>query len=337
MATTRAISTSDPDATSDGSITARFPDPFGPDHARLPAPARCPAPTSDGSAGSGADPVVPSDAVGERRLVELVRQTDSSAASGSDGSVQAARAPTAPMGRLRLVGAVGGTVAGRSSVSSQDRRRQTGHRPPSPEAGPGRSTVSGRPRSLTVTGFGRPSTGRSADRLGPATDVDPAPTPAATAADRGRGRRSGPGHPTLEAVLPSPVAGHLLADHLGRAAGGHGHAVEGVGRLHGALLVAHDDQLGLAPELVDQAQEPLQVHVVEGRLHLVHQVEGRRPAAEHGEQEGQGHERALASRQQGQAPHVAAGRPHLDLDPGVQQVLGVGEGQAAGAARGTAR
>ena len=80
-------------------------------------------------------------------------------------------------------------------------------------------------------------------------------------------------------------------------------------------------------------EEPLEVDVVEGGLHLVHQVEGRRPAPEHGEEVGQGHQRALATRQQGQAPHVAAGRTDLDLDPGVEQVLGVGQGEPAGASR----
>jgi len=43
----------------------------------------------------------------------------------------------------------------------------------------------------------------------------------------------------------------------------HGDAVEAVGGFHGALLVADNDELCLVAELVDQAQEAVQVHVVE--------------------------------------------------------------------------
>ena len=68
----------------------------------------------------------------------------------------------------------------------------------------------------------------------------------------------------------------------------HGDAVEAVGRFHGALLVADDDELGLGPELVDEVEEAVQVHVVQGGFDLVQEIEGRGPAAEHGKQEGQG-------------------------------------------------
>ena len=72
----------------------------------------------------------------------------------------------------------------------------------------------------------------------------------------------------------------------------------------------------------------MQVHVVERGLDLVHHVEGRRPAAEHGEQERQRGERPLATRQQRQLAHVLARRPGLDLDAGVEQVVGIGEPRA---------
>ena len=97
--------------------------------------------------------------------------------------------------------------------------------------------------------------------------------------------------------------------------------------------MAHDDQLRLFAELVHEGQEAHQVHIVEGGLDLVHQVEGRRPAAEDGKQVGHGHQRPLPTRQQRKAAHIASSRTHLDLDTGVEEVLGIGERQAARATR----
>ena len=86
----------------------------------------------------------------------------------------------------------------------------------------------------------------------------------------------------------------------------------------------------------DEAEEAVQVHVVEGGLDLVHHVEGRRPGPEHGEQVRQRGERALATRQQRELLHVLARGLGLDLDAGVEQVVGLGEAQPALAARGRA-
>src|SRR5438132_6417495 len=96
---------------------------------------------------------------------------------------------------------------------------------------------------------------------------------------------------------------HPLAHDAGRAAGLHGDAVEAVGRLHSALLVGDDEQLGLVAELVHEVEEAVQVDVVEGGLDLVEQVERRRAAAEDGEQERQGGEGALAAREQREVGH----------------------------------
>ena len=93
------------------------------------------------------------------------------------------------------------------------------------------------------------------------------------------------------------------------------------------------EQLRLVAELVHEVEEAVQVHVVERGLDLVHHVEGRRPAAEHGEQERQRGERPLATRQQRQLAHVLARRSRLDLDAGVEQVVGIGESQPALSAR----
>ena len=78
----------------------------------------------------------------------------------------------------------------------------------------------------------------------------------------------------------------------------------------------------------DQAEEAVQVDVVERGLDLVHHVERRRPAAEHGEQVRQRGQAALAARQQRQLLHVLAARLGLDLDAGVQQVVGVWSARA---------
>ena len=84
-------------------------------------------------------------------------------------------------------------------------------------------------------------------------------------------------------------------------------------------------QLRLVAELVDEAEEAVQVDVVERGLDFVHHVERRRPAAEDGEQEGERGQRSLATRQQRQLAHVLARRAGLDLDAGVEQVVGIGK------------
>ena len=96
--------------------------------------------------------------------------------------------------------------------------------------------------------------------------------------------------------------------------------------------MADDHELGLGSELVQQGQEAVQVHVVEGGLHLVHHVEGRGATAEHGEQKGQRGQRPLPARQQRELPHVLARGPGRYLDPGVERVVGVLEAEPAPAA-----
>ena len=169
--------------------------------------------------------------------------------------------------------------------------------------------------------------GSSAGRM-PATRSTPATDPAPSDTEPPSGTEPHPAS-SRRSSRAGPRPGDLLADHLGRSTRSHGHAVQGVGRFHGPLLVAHDDQLGLAPELVHQPEKPLQVDVVEGRLDFVHQVEGGGTAAEHGEQEGQRHQGALAAGEQRQAPDVATGRAHLHLDAGVEEVFRIGEGEPA--------
>src|SRR4029079_352939 len=119
--------------------------------------------------------------------------------------------------------------------------------------------------------------------------------------------------------------GDALADNVAGAAGLHGDAVEAVGGLHRALLVADDDQLRLGTELRDQSQEAVEIDVIEGGLDLVHHVERARPGAEHREQVGQRGQRPLATGPQRQLAHVLARGRGLDLDARVQQVVGLRE------------
>src|SRR4030095_4874635 len=131
----------------------------------------------------------------------------------------------------------------------------------------------------------------------------------------------------VEGARAQPPA-HDLADPVGL----HGNAVEGVGGLHGAALVAHDQQLGVLAGVVEQVEEAVQVDVVKGGLDLVEDVEGAGPGPEDGEVEGQGDQAALAARAQGEAAGALAGRAGLDLDAAGQQVVGLGEDEAALAA-----
>ena len=127
------------------------------------------------------------------------------------------------------------------------------------------------------------------------------------------------GRPAAQAV-----AAHPLGDDLRRAAGLHRDAEQ---RSRPASIVRFwwltTRSCASSRNSSMQAEEPVEVDVVERRLDLVHHVEGRRPAAEHGEQEGQRGERALAAGQQRQLLHVLARRLGLDLDAGVEQVVGL--------------
>ena len=51
--------------------------------------------------------------------------------------------------------------------------------------------------------------------------------------------------------------------------------------------MAHDQQLGLIPELVHEIEEAVKVDVVQRRFHLVEQVKGRGATAEDRKQEGE--------------------------------------------------
>src|SRR5256886_6338952 len=100
----------------------------------------------------------------------------------------------------------------------------------------------------------------------------------------------------------------------------HGDAVENVGRLHGLPIVGDDEELGPARQLPQHAQEPMDVGVVEGRIHLVENAERARPEVEDREQERQARQRTFAAREQrhGLQP-FAPGLCH-QIDTGVERV-----------------
>src|SRR5215207_553810 len=113
------------------------------------------------------------------------------------------------------------------------------------------------------------------------------------------------------------VAWQLARDDLGDPVVSHADAVEDVRGVHRPLLVGDDDELRALREAAHEAEEAVDVDVVEGGLDLVQDVEGARPRHQHGEDEGQRDQRLLAAGEQRQpARRLARGR-HLDLDTAV--------------------
>ena len=88
-------------------------------------------------------------------------------------------------------------------------------------------------------------------------------------------------------------------------------------------------QLRLAAQLLEQPEQPAQVHVVERGLHLVHHIERRRPRPEDRHQHRDRGQRLLAAGQQRQPLDLLARRASLDLDAGGQHVVGIGQQQPA--------
>ena len=123
-----------------------------------------------------------------------------------------------------------------------------------------------------------------------------------------------PGAAASSPARSPPRRESAARDHLGDPARAHRDPVEHVGRVHGALLVGDDHELGTVREPPDELQEAVDVGVVERRLDLVEDVEGRRPGEEDGEHEGERDQRLLATGEQREPPRRLAGRGDLDLD-----------------------
>ena len=135
-------------------------------------------------------------------------------------------------------------------------------------------------------------------------------------------------------TVPMTRASDPLGDHLRRAARLHGHAE----RQSAASIVRFwwltIEQLRLVAELGDQAEEAVEVDVVEGGLDLVHHVERRRPAAEHGEQERQRGQRLRSPPDSSDSflTFLPLGLASTSM-PVFEQVVGIGEHERADAAR----
>ena len=132
------------------------------------------------------------------------------------------------------------------------------------------------------------------------------------------------GYAVRRALLVGDVAQPLGHDRR-HAVAAHADAVEGVGDLHRLLLVRDDDELRAVAQLLEEGDEAAEVGVVERRLDLVHDVEGRGPRLEDRDEQRHRDERALATGEQREPLDLLARRPGLDLEAGRQHVGRVGE------------
>ena len=88
-----------------------------------------------------------------------------------------------------------------------------------------------------------------------------------------------------------------------------------------------DNELAGLTKLGKNLQQSTQVGVVQGRLHLVHDVKGRGARLEDRHQQSHGGQGALSAREQREPLDLLACRTRLDLDSGGEHVVGVGEHQ----------
>ena len=92
-----------------------------------------------------------------------------------------------------------------------------------------------------------------------------------------------------------------------------------------------DDELRALTQVLEDREQAAEVGVVEGGLDLVHDVERARPRLEDRDEQGDGGERALPSAEEREALDLLARRLDAHLDAGREQVLRIGELDAAGA------
>src|SRR5581483_516637 len=134
---------------------------------------------------------------------------------------------------------------------------------------------------------------------------------------RGAGYELRSGGPGLGLVLVREAAG----DDLRHAALSHADAVEHVGRVHGPLLVRDDHELGAIRKAPHELKEAVDVGVVQRRLDLVEDVEGRGPGEEDCEHECERDQGLLAP---GEEREAARGLPRggdLDLNAFIRSRL----------------
>src|SRR5438876_8976814 len=135
--------------------------------------------------------------------------------------------------------------------------------------------------------------------------------------------------PIWRSVMNS--GGELLPDaqrfvdvdrHHARDAGfRHGDPDQLLGELHRDLVVADEEELGLRRHASHQLAEPYGVRVVERRIDLVQQAEGRGIELEEREHQRDGREGLLPAREQMDAGIALARRLRHDLYAGIEDLL----------------
>ena len=101
----------------------------------------------------------------------------------------------------------------------------------------------------------------------------------------------------------------------------HGDSVQPVRLFHRSPSVGDDDELGVLRQLVQITGEPAHVAVIQSRLNLVQQAEGRRLQILDGEQQRNGGQRLFSARQLHHILQLFPRRLGNDTDPRLQDVL----------------
>ena len=112
-------------------------------------------------------------------------------------------------------------------------------------------------------------------------------------------------------------------DHAAHALLFHRHAVERVATLHGALAVRYDDELRALRVLGEIIGKIADVRIVQRGLDFVQNAEGRGLEFEHGEENGDGRQRALAARQEREHLQLLSRRLRDDFDAACERFLRV--------------
>ena len=84
--------------------------------------------------------------------------------------------------------------------------------------------------------------------------------------------------------------------------------------------------------VVEQVAEAFDIGVVERRVDLVEHADRRRIGQEHGKDQAQRRQRLLAARQKRHGLRLLARRPGDDLEPGLERIVALDEGEIGGAA-----
>src|SRR6185437_7433485 len=101
----------------------------------------------------------------------------------------------------------------------------------------------------------------------------------------------------------------------------HGHAEKRGRKLHGRLVVGDEDELHPGRHITHDIAEAADVVLIERRVDLIEQTEGRRVEIEDRENERDGGERLLTTRKQVNAAVLLAGRAGHDGYARIERIL----------------